>query len=241
MTNAELPPPNRSMPSERMLASRRQLESISEGRTRTWRWRLSRGTVAGIGVTVALAGGASAAVYLPTKGAIPPSVNGVIDLKNVPDFLSVESGGKVVGYASKGDILPISGRAPIPAGPIPVYGADLKRLVGHLYPGIGYVALGQSPALVACRPEWTVQGTTSGQRTVQLTPCPSVTVTLPNVVGMRTPTGAAELSGLGVSLNVVNVPTGPSPRGTIVAMMPIAGTRISARSTVTIENATGTG
>ncbi len=240
MTNAELLPPNRSMPSDRMLASRRQLESISEGRTRTWRWRLNRGAVAGIGVTVALAGGASAAVYLPTKGPIPPSRNGVSDLNSVPDFLSVASGGKVVGYAPKGDILPNSGHAPIPAGPIPVYGADLRRLVGHLYPGIGYVALGQSPASATCRPEWTIQGTTSG-RTVRLIPCPSIMVTLPNVVGMSTPTAAAKLSGLGVSLNVVNVPKGPSPRGTIVAMMPSAGTRVSARSTVTIENATGDG
>jgi hypothetical protein len=228
------------MPSDRMLASRRQLESVSEGRTRTWRWRLSRGAVAGIGVTVALAGGASAAIYLPTKGPIPPSVNGVIDLKNVPDFLSVASGGKVVGYAPKADILPISARGLIPAGPIPVYGADLKRLIGHLYPGIGYLALGQSPTAAVCRPEWTIQGTATGQRTVQLIPCPSVMVMLPNVVGMSTPTAAAELSRLGVSINVVNVPRGPTPRGTIVAMEPSAGTRVSTKSTVTIENATGT-
>ena len=33
---------------------------------------------------MALAGGASAAVYLPTKGPVPPSANGVINLKNVP-------------------------------------------------------------------------------------------------------------------------------------------------------------
>lgn len=240
MTNTELLPPSRSMPSERRLAARRQLESVSEGRTRTWPWRLSRGAVAGIGVTVALAGGASAAVYLPTKGPVPPSANGVIDLKQVPDFISVMGGGKVVGYAPKGDIFPIPG-APLPGGPIPVYGADLKRLVGHLYSGIGYVALGRSPASVACRPEWTIQGATSGHRTIQLIPCPSVMVTLPNVVGMSTPTAAAELSGLGVATNVVNVPRGLSPRGTIVAMMPSPGTRVSARSTVTIENATGTG
>ena len=240
MTNLELLPPSRSMPAERMLASRRQLESVSDGRTRTWPWRLSRGAVAGIGVTLALAGGASAAVYLPTKGPVPPSANGVINLKNVPDFISVASGGKIVGYAPKGDIFPISG-APMTGGPIPVYGADLKRLVGHLYSGIGYVAVGQSPASVACRPEWTIQGTTNGHRTVQLIPCPSAVVTLPNVVGMSTPTAAGELSGLGMSPNVVNVPRGQFPKGTIVAMMPSAGNRVPARSTVTIENATGAG
>jgi hypothetical protein len=61
MTNVELLPPNRSMPSERMLASRRQLESISEGPTRTWRWRPSRGAgrprdrrAIGIGAAVVL-------------------------------------------------------------------------------------------------------------------------------------------------------------------------------------------
>jgi len=240
MTNTELLPPSRSMPSERMLASRRQLESISDGRTRTWRWRLSRGAVAGVGVTLALAGGASAAVLLPTKGPVPPSANGEIDLKNVPDFISVASRGRVVGFAPKGDIFPISG-APVPAGPIPVYGADLKKLVGHLYPGIGYVGLGQSAGSLACKSEWTIQGTAGGRPTVRLIPCPSVMVTLPNVVGMSTPTAAGELSGLGLGINVVNVPRGPAPRGTIIAMMPSAGTRVSARSTVTIKNATGTG
>jgi hypothetical protein len=89
----------------------------------------------------------------PTKGPIPQAAyvaNG-IDAALVPDFVPVwgRDGTTVAGYIPKayilGPTLPTvtSSR---PEGDIaPVYADDLATLVGHMYPGRGFVPVGVDP------------------------------------------------------------------------------------------------
>ena len=84
---------------------------------------------------------------LPTKGPVPNDtiVNGQTDITKVPDFVAaVGKDGKIVGYVPKADLFPAatSGTHVGPQTPFevqPVYASDLKTLVGHFYPGVGFV------------------------------------------------------------------------------------------------------
>ena len=114
---------------------------------------------------------------------------------------------------------------------VPVYAKDLKTLVGHVYPGVGYVPLGESPWSVPCMVEPTPSDEPPGT-----IPCPSELVALPNVVGLSTPQAAATLSSLGFSVNVVNVPKDSGPMAVIVGMSPAPGPSVHARTIVTIES-----
>jgi hypothetical protein len=237
MASLEQVPPLRPMPTARRHMARRQLESVASGGTRTWPWRLSRGATVGVTIGIALAGGAVAVASIPSKGPIPFARNGSVDWKKVPAFVSVSVGGKTIGYAPRADVVPWPGVSTAISGldvPVPVYNSDLTTLIGHLYSGIGFVPLGSSPSAIACRPESIIEGATT-----RAIACPSTRVTLPNVVGMSTPTAAGELSGLSVFVNVVNIPSHSAVQGTVVAMSPGAGSAVSARSTVTIENSLG--
>jgi hypothetical protein len=224
------------MPAVRRDAARRQLENVVNGASRPW-WRLSRTTTIAIGIGLVVAGSATAGVFIPSKGPVPAAVHGRLPWNLVPDYVSVSgSNEKVVGYAPRADLLlPPSFVGPVPSGfgstPIPVYSSNLTTLVGHLYPGIGYVPLGPSPYSGACTPGYEYNGSTKTP-----VPCPSVMVTLPNLVGVSTPTAAGELSSLGVELNVVNDSTSSAPKGTVISMSPKPGSIVHARSMVTILN-----
>jgi hypothetical protein len=105
----------------------------------------------------------------PTVGPVPPSAwksGGGIDLSQVPDFIPALSNGKVVGYISKSEMFPTQ-PSPQPSGTnsqapyvaptaadmaaqnaklvYTVYGPDLVTVVGHDYPGAGFVPLGGTP------------------------------------------------------------------------------------------------
>jgi hypothetical protein len=110
---------------------------------------------AAIGVTSVAAGGSA-----PTKGAIPHEAfkpDG-IDLSLAPDFVqAVGRNGDVVGYIPKEYFVTQTGPVTdAPLGPDgrptsntkPVYGDDLKTLVGHFVPGIGFVPIGTDPRTV---------------------------------------------------------------------------------------------
>jgi len=115
-----------------------------------------------------------------------------------------------------------------------VYGPDLKKLVGHMYPGVGFVPLGKSITSVPCMPvTMTENGTTS------TTPCPSVTETVPNVVGMNTPTGVVSVQSGGLQPIPQNEHSRTIPNGEIIRTSPPAGTRVPARTEVTVFNSLG--
>lgn len=238
MTLLDQLPPSRPMPAVRSQAARRQLETVVNGYLRPW-WRLSRTTTVAIGIGLVVAGSATAGVLLQTKGPLPVAVNGTLPWNLVPDYISVTGpNGKVVGYTPRSDVLlpPSLVGEPIPnnfgSWPKPVYASNLTTLVGHLYPnGVGYVPLGKSPSSLVCIPEYVYNGSKT-----QSFPCPSVLVTLPNLVGVSTPTAAGEISSLGIYVHVINKSSSSAPKGTVISMSPGPGSVVHARSVVTIRN-----
>lgn len=234
-------PPLRLMPAARHHGARRQLVEVANGTTRLG-WRFGRGTTLSVGIGLAVAGAAGAAAVLPSKGPVPSSSSGSIDWNRVPDFVSVVSDGKAVGYAPRGYVIgnpPGSKQSPDLSKVVPVYANDLKTLVGHVYPGVGFVPLGESPWSVPCLREPAASDSPPGAASDSppvTVPCASVLVDLPNVVGMSTPQAAATLSNLGFDVSVVNVPRASGALGVIVGMSPGPTTSIHARTIVTIEN-----
>jgi hypothetical protein len=91
----------------------------------------------------------------PTKGPIPedatPPGGGTVNDALVPDFVSVwgSDGVTIAGYAPKRYLLEPSVGSGNPSNPpqsepVPVYGEDLTTLVGHMVPGVGFVAMGST-------------------------------------------------------------------------------------------------
>lgn len=83
-----------------------------------------------------------------TKGPIPDSAwqeDGTIDMSQVPDFIPATNGDGIAGWISSDDALPPDGtKSP---DEIPVFADDLRTLVGHMFPGVGFVPLGTDPPL----------------------------------------------------------------------------------------------
>lgn len=234
-----LPPvPERPLPPDRHVAARRQLQEVVSRPRRLFFGRFRRAGVAlGIGIGLSLAGGAAAATLYLTKGPVPSPTNGHIPSSKVPDFVSVDGhSGTVVGYTPRTYVAPRPGHR-LESGVAPVYASNLKTLIGHLYPGVGYVPLGTNPATLSCVPEATVSnGTTS------TVPCPSSTSALPDVIGMSTPAGVVKLQqSAGVSVTVQNGPSATIPEGHIVSTSPRPGTEVRARSQVVVINSLGPG
>ena len=129
-------------------------------RVRSWRW--SWRTLAVSGTALALVATLVVVLHSPepshpggtaveqTKGTIPTSSNGALDSKEIPDFISaLGRNGEIVGYIPRAYLVPAQANQPMSSnvGEVaPVYASDLKTLVGHFYPGVGFVALGNSPA-----------------------------------------------------------------------------------------------
>lgn len=104
-------------------------------------------TLIGCGLGFDLPGG-------PTKGPIPAAAHrpdGTIDESLVPDYVSVAGPSEgTVGYVQKRFALGGSDQAVVP-----VYGEDLRTVVGHLVAGRGFVPLGVDPATAPERPALT--------------------------------------------------------------------------------------
>jgi hypothetical protein len=189
---------------------------------------------------VLFAGSLAAAAALLSKGPIPRLKNGELNLSKAPDYVSVVgSHGHVVGYIPRDDIIDQSAVASPKNVKVvaiePVYGANLTTVVGHLYPGIGYVAQGKTPKRGICRPILIYSGTKSRSM-----PCPSTLVVVPNVVGISTPSAAAELSGLNIYVRVIYAYSSSVPAGSVISISPAGGSIVHARSVETITSSRGT-
>lgn len=92
-------------------------------------------------VTSMMASGCSPAA---SKGTMPPpGPNGVVDASAAPDFIAVAGrDGGIAGYARKDDVLGLHDAA------VPVYGDDLRTVVGQMVPGRGFVPAGVDPSVV---------------------------------------------------------------------------------------------
>ena len=97
-------------------------------------------------LVVALVGGAVLAACSPfaSKGTMPPpGPNGALDASAAPDFIAVAGrGAGIAGYARKADVL-----GPGDA-PFPVFGDDLRTVVGQMVPGKGFIPAGVDPNTV---------------------------------------------------------------------------------------------
>lgn len=101
------------------------------------------------GLALALAVAAIAVILaacspFASKGTMPPpGPNGEVDPSSAPDFIAVAGQGSgVVGYARKEDVLGPADE------PFPVYGEDLRTIVGQMIAGKGFVPAGVDPRTV---------------------------------------------------------------------------------------------
>jgi len=88
------------------------------------------------------------------KGRIPPEAfqpGKPLDMSLVPDFVATsDKEGNIVGYSPKSALLPqVLAKGVLQPGPTPVYGEDLKTIVGFMYPSKGFVPVGVDPATVS--------------------------------------------------------------------------------------------
>lgn len=213
----------------------------------SWRTVVGTGTVlvlvaAGIVALTGLGpGGRGEPSAAATKGTIPSSTtNGTFDAKRVPDFIATMGrNGQLVGYVPREYLIPSPHKA-LKVGDIaPVYAANLKTLVGHMYPGVGFVPLGKSIQSLPCNPITTFGAVAGGSVTTSTVPCPSITETVPNVVGSFTPDGVGMLQQAGVMADVENEHSQTVPGGHIVRTSPSAGARVPARTQVQVINSLG--
>jgi hypothetical protein len=188
-------------------------------------------------------GGAAHMKSTLTYGQMPtPARGGQLDLRKVPDFVAVGSGGKIDGYEPRAYLFSTAGKpvSPMVGAVGPVYARDLKTLVGHMVPGVGFVPLGRSPDSEPCTDERTISSN-DGTTTTSIVACPSTIEVVPNVVGMYTPTAMGELSGLSLSDSITYVHSASVPAGHIVSVTPPPGASVHARSQVDVVSAVSPG
>jgi hypothetical protein len=174
----------------------------------------------------------------PTRRGMPSGYGPGFVYAKIPDYLAVSIGSNETGYTPKAYLV-ARGRSsedPFDGRIAPVYASDLMTLLGHLYPGVGYVRLGTSPWTLPCLGEEVGTTNANGTRTIAAIACPLTLIVLPNVVGMSTPTATAMLSSLGIGVVVQNVQTSLASPGHIVVLSPIAGSIVHARQQVIVEN-----
>lgn len=103
---------------------------------------------------------------LASKGTMPPpGPSGQVDPSKVPDFIAVAgSDGSIAGYVRKEAVLPAGGAAVGQPSDRswPVYGEDLRTVVGQMVPGKGFVPAGVDPATVSAIPVEVAPSSESG-------------------------------------------------------------------------------
>lgn len=225
----------RRLSPERRNAAKRQLEQAISGRRSKWARGWKPSLVAAMILSVSVGSGFAIAASL-TKGPIPTGRNGTLEISRAPDFVSVSSEGKVVGYVPRDYIIetshgPINGTLGSIA---PVYGPNLTTVVGHLYPGIGYVPDGVNPSSLSCHAAYIINGSTR-----QRVPCPSTNVVVPNVVGLFAPTAAARMSSLGFQMTMQYEHSASVPKGHVISVSPSVGRTVMSRTVETVTISEG--
>ena len=102
-------------------------------------------------VVVVVACGATA-----SRGTMPPpDANGMVNPSSAPDFIAYSGRTDgMIGWIPKTYLLDLSQHCGPGPGcdPIPVYGDDLRTLIGHDVAGRGFVPLGVDPATIPEHP-----------------------------------------------------------------------------------------
>jgi hypothetical protein len=155
----------------------------------------------------------------------------------IPDYLSVYIGPHRVGYTPKAYLSAPNGatNAPLLGSVAPVYASNLTTLLGHEYPGIGFVPLGASPWSGKCQVESVINKNADGTVTTSTIPCPSTMVVLPSLDGAVTPTGVGRLSDLGVNVIIQSAYSRVITPGHIISTSPKGGSIVHARQEVIVR------
>jgi hypothetical protein len=86
----------------------------------------------------------------PTRGRIPESAfdgKGGIDERQVPEYIpALDRDGNEVGWIRYGETVTDADDPERSNQPVAVYADDLKTRVGAMWPGVGYVPNGKTPA-----------------------------------------------------------------------------------------------
>jgi hypothetical protein len=166
-----------------------------------------------------------------------PTVGGRITLKGgklvMPDYIKVGVGdkGRIVGYEPSSYLML--------GGVAPVYARDLHTLVGHEYPDVGFVPLGVIWTSLPCRVHVDAIDIGPTGKSATSIACPSTTETVPTVVGSFTPTAMGALSGASLSPVIKYIHSDTIAAGHIVTVAPKSGTKVPARSVVTVVSSLG--
>jgi len=190
-------------------------------------------------------GGASPRTSSLTAGTVPfPVQGGSLNPKKIPDFVeTLGRTGKVVGYVPRAylfSVTRVNESAPSKLGGVaPIYARDLKTLVGHMYPGVGYVPLGKSLASEPCMTESMTERTATGATLTEAIACPSTIEVVPNVVGLYTPTAMGELSEGSLQGQPTYAHSRSVPEGHVISVSPSPGTKVHARSEITVVSSIG--
>ena len=230
------------------------VEAALVQRIRSWRWSWRAlavsGTALALVATLVIVFSSSdpnhpiGTTVDQTRGTVPTSSNGAIDSKQIPDFISaLGRNGEIVGYIPRTYLLPAQANEPASSkvgGVAPVYASNLKTLVGHFYPGVGFVALGTSPASQPCIPEQTtLSRAANGQTVVSTIACPSTIETVPNIVGTYLPTAMGQLSSESLQANISYVHSSSDGEGYVMSVTPVSGSKVPARSVLTVVSSLG--
>jgi hypothetical protein len=174
----------------------------------------------------------------PTKGSMPYDAPHGPSYASIPDFVSVYVNNHTTGYTPKAYVAAPNGarNTPLLGTVAPVYASNLTTLLGHEYPGIGFVPIGESPWKQPCRTADVISTSAGGKVVHTPIPCPSTLIVLPDVAGAVTPTGVGKLSGLGVGVDVVNVRSKIVAPGHIVRTVPRGGSTLHGRQQVVVYN-----
>ena len=220
-------------------------------RVRSWTWRplAVSGSAVAFAATLIVVftspgpGHLSGTMVGLTKGTMPASTSGLVNSKKAPDFISaVGRNGKIVGYIPKAYLLPTQTNQPIGSrvgGVAPVYASNLKTLVGHFYPGVGFVPLGQSAVSEPCTPVTTFERSSDGQTSAGSIACPSTIETVPKIIGTSLPTAMGQLSSQSLTATISYRHSRSVGGGDIIAVTPAPGTRVPARSVLDVVSSLG--
>jgi PASTA domain len=207
--------------------------------------RRPRRVAIGAAVVLIVVGGTVAGLDLSTAQTPQnqPSVGGPISVAhgkvNAPDYVAVIGQGKVAGYVASAYLFPSAPNDSHVGQVAPVYARDLHTLVGHEYPGVGFVPLGVSWTSLPCTMGGTMSSSENGQIQTTRIACPSTIETVPNIVGVVTPTAMGLLSSRSLTASIRYVHSRSIAAGHIVSVAPTPGSKVHARSTLTVESSLG--
>lgn len=155
-----------------------------------------------------------------------------------PAYVPVMGQGTIAGYVPAADLFGPPQRPGVDTI-APVYKADLHTLVGHWYPGVGFVPLGKRTTAVVCMDARTGALTAIGTWVSTPIACPSTTETVPQITGMVTPTAMGLVSGASLGATIRYLHSAVVPAGHVIAVSPRPGSHVPARSILRIESSLG--